>query len=416
VGGRYDSSLATFVGHAASSEDGSSWKVQKLAGMPTLVSVAYAGGVFVAVGPLGTIISSTDGERWVPQFSTVTNRLGDVQAVGNGFVAVGDRGAVLSSPDGVTWNRRDTPGSSLALRALAANGTRLLAVGNNQEYWWSDNGGLNWGSRSFGQISFTPDRVTFGEGLWVAAANRYLPESRSYSLQLAVSADGLRWDWPPPLEVPYRTTNVRFMAGRLALFGQLGKLLRSKPIQAVNKDPVLLGPLGTPIAGTIENTEDPDWYVLDLDSPGILNVWTSGSLNTVGELHGAGGLIVANDDHAGGLNFSLTRGVVPGRYWVKVNGFGAQTGDYQLQTLFTRAGPPFVIKDVSWTGPTRLLLKVATAIGYRYQVEQSVNLGNGPWSSIGDVITATSEETSFNVAVPPRGETQRFFRVAVVPP
>jgi hypothetical protein len=78
--------------------------------------VAYGNGLFVAVGPYGTILTSPDGVSWTRRTSGTSSWLSGV-TYGNGlFVAVGMSGTILTSPDGVTWTARTSGTEQLALR------------------------------------------------------------------------------------------------------------------------------------------------------------------------------------------------------------------------------------------------------------------------------------------------------------
>ncbi len=171
----------------------------------------------------------------------------------------------------------------------------------------------------------------------------------------------------------------------------------------------------TAIAGNIQGADDSDWFTFELTAPGTFKVWTTGTLDTMGELHGSTGLLATSNDFNGGKNFQIERVLLPGRYWVKVDGYSTNTGAYQLESTFTPAGPPFTLK--SWSlapGGTQGSFTVATAIGYRYYVERSSSLVGG-WTQVGSVITATAEESIITIPVDPASK-QMFFRIAILAP
>src|SRR5262245_26918607 len=65
----------------------------------SLRSVAFANGLFVAVGDSGTILTSPDGVNWTQQQS---GTLDDLRGIANGnglFVAIGGAPTILTSPD-----------------------------------------------------------------------------------------------------------------------------------------------------------------------------------------------------------------------------------------------------------------------------------------------------------------------------
>ena len=84
---------------------------------------------------------------------------------------------------------------------------------------------------------------------------------------------------------------------------------------------------------------DTDWFRVEVDAPGTLAVYTTGSVDTVGRLENASGTLVrTNDDSGAGTNFSISAPVAAGTYFVRVEGYGANTaGAY---TLHVRIGEP----------------------------------------------------------------------------
>ena len=63
-----------------------------------LWNVAYANGLFVAVGWGGRILTSPDAITWTSRNSGVTNDLYGICYGNNMFVVVGNNGTVLTSP------------------------------------------------------------------------------------------------------------------------------------------------------------------------------------------------------------------------------------------------------------------------------------------------------------------------------
>jgi hypothetical protein len=94
--------------------------------------VRYCGGIFVAVGPSGTILTSPDGTIWTPRIAGTTRDLRGVSfgpyfGIGNAFVIVGDETLLVSS-NAVTWSAIPIDPGSL-LSDVASSGTRFVAVG-----------------------------------------------------------------------------------------------------------------------------------------------------------------------------------------------------------------------------------------------------------------------------------------------
>ena len=86
---------------------------------------------------------------------------------------------------------------------------------------------------------------------------------------------------------------------------------------------------------------DRDWFRVTVDQAGSLEVYTTGSTDTVGSLQNAGGTELANNDDAGeGRNFRIERTVSAGAYYVQVRGFSrSTTGRYTLHVRFNASSP-----------------------------------------------------------------------------
>lgn len=67
-----------------------------------LNSLAYGGGIYVAVGNAGVIISTADGKDWFRCLSKTKENLVSVKYLNNLFVATGNN-FILTSTDGVNW-------------------------------------------------------------------------------------------------------------------------------------------------------------------------------------------------------------------------------------------------------------------------------------------------------------------------
>lgn len=241
VGGIYNSSLAKYVAASAVTTDGSTWTQAPHGTTPELNAVAFNHGLFVAVGGAGTVLTSPDGLVWTPRTSTSTSALLDVTGHDTGFLACGAGGTILASPDGTTWTQRPNPYNVSSLRQIAASGTTAVTVNGNDSYFHSPDSGANWEYLPFNLGSFRPTGIAYGEGVWVAYESRYRSDSASYELWLGVSMDGLRWDLLPsrPLFALNGISRVRLMDGRMWLYGQSGKILRSGLINLGNRAPTL---------------------------------------------------------------------------------------------------------------------------------------------------------------------------------
>ena len=93
--------------------------------------------------------------------------------------------------------------------------------------------------------------------------------------------------------------------------------------------------LGDPVLGEIEQGGDEDFFRVEVSVPGSLTVYSSGDLDTVGELQrGDGTYLTSNDDGGGKRNFRIEHDVVVGTYYVRVGSYGASTGSYVVLALF----------------------------------------------------------------------------------
>lgn len=102
-------------------------------------------------------------------------------------------------------------------------------------------------------------------------------------------------------------------------------------------DTATLIPLGATSMGKIDSADDLDYFRVEVIEPGELEVFTSGSLDTVGRLLDKDGIeIAANDDEGSfSYNFNITKEVEAGTYFVEVDGYRSLTGEYNLHVNFT---------------------------------------------------------------------------------
>jgi hypothetical protein len=150
--------------------------------------------------------------------------------------------------------------------------------------------------------------------------------------------------------------------------------------------------LGTQLAangslpGSLSREGDLDAFIIDVPSAGLLTVSSSGSLDVMGGLYDASGAMIGFNDDAAfptNLNFSLTRQVAGGRYYVAVVGYDPSSrGAYTVHSSFTAGAGP-------GPGPT------STAVEYFHQgmghffVTADANevrildTGNGGWARTG---------------------------------
>ena len=92
-------------------------------------------------------------------------------------------------------------------------------------------------------------------------------------------------------------------------------------------------------AGRIDPGNDTDYFAVRLSESGTLTVYTTGSLDTRGELQSSSGSVLdSNDDGGSGLNFRMERALSTGTYYVKVESYRTNTGSYTLHADFNADG------------------------------------------------------------------------------
>lgn len=96
--------------------------------------------------------------------------------------------------------------------------------------------------------------------------------------------------------------------------------------------------LNSSTSGVLEDGGDIDYFRVEVTQAGTLTVETTGNTDTAGQLRGAGGQRLSQDDDGGSrLNFRLARQVTAGTYYIRVSGFGDASGAYVLSVRFAPA-------------------------------------------------------------------------------
>lgn len=121
--------------------------------LQTVMSIAWNGSVFCAVGEGAKCATSTDGVSWTYS-SSLNTAWGSVTAysvvwAGTKFVAVGASGKCATSTDGVTWTNQtgisSTGNGTANVYAIAWDGSsKLVTVGANGRVCQSTDGGITW--------------------------------------------------------------------------------------------------------------------------------------------------------------------------------------------------------------------------------------------------------------------------------
>ncbi len=99
--------------------------------------------------------------------------------------------------------------------------------------------------------------------------------------------------------------------------------------------------VGSDTPGVLD-AADIDWFRVEVDGPGSLEVYTSGSVDTEGRLEQAGGAPVKVNDDASDrdANFRISAQVAAGVHYVGVRGWAPdETGGYTLHVRFTASDP-----------------------------------------------------------------------------
>lgn len=135
----------------------------------------------------------------------------------------------------------------------------------------------------------------------------------------------------PPTESGEETgddhSNTRSGATRLR-WGSIGDTLT-----VVNF--VDLGYIEAGKSGRIETSTDVDYFSVQVNEYGVLIVYTTGNFDTQGALqNSSGSTLTTNDDDGSGNNFEINYVVNSGTYYIKVEGYGSDTGSYTLYTIF----------------------------------------------------------------------------------
>ena len=97
--------------------------------------------------------------------------------------------------------------------------------------------------------------------------------------------------------------------------------------------------LNRSISGNLGIEGDLDYFRFEIRSAGTITAFTTGDTDTFGELRNdLGNIITSNDDNGSGKNFSITRELNRGTYYIAVSAFSnEETGKYSLRVDFTEA-------------------------------------------------------------------------------
>ena len=96
---------------------------------------------------------------------------------------------------------------------------------------------------------------------------------------------------------------------------------------------------GTATEAALEVGGDEDWFSFATEGAASVEVYSAGSIDTVGELIDAAGQRSENDDGGSGSNFRIAARVPAGTHYVRVRGYSSGTvGSYTLHVIVGREG------------------------------------------------------------------------------
>jgi hypothetical protein len=193
---------AIFAHRSANAQDNWEWRSPTPSGN-RVANFAYAHGLFVGVGELGTILTSPDGAQWTPRSSGTSNYINRVATDGARFVAV-TSDSILTSTDGITWARRDGTLYDITFgNGLFVAFARPATIGSTEavcEIRTSPDG-ITWTARqSFSHDNF--GHLEFANGTFVA------PDTGG---GVITSTDGFTWTQVAVANIP--PTTPFFAAG-----------------------------------------------------------------------------------------------------------------------------------------------------------------------------------------------------------
>ena len=94
--------------------------------------------------------------------------------------------------------------------------------------------------------------------------------------------------------------------------------------------------LDTDMGGVIDPGTDVDYFTFTLTRETGIRIWTTGDLDTVGELQNSSGTVIDSDDDgpfsSAPLSFFMWQTLARGTYRIKVSSYGEATGSYVLRT------------------------------------------------------------------------------------
>jgi len=155
--------------------------------------VAWTGMQFIAVSAAGAILTSPNGTTWTARTSGTGKNLRAVAASGSLLVAVGAGGTIITSKDGGTTWTPQASGTTNSLASVLWSGSQFVAVGWNGTILTSPNG-TTWTTRTSG-TKFALQGLA-ASGTILVATGMYgvvltSPDGVTWTPQTALTHDGL---------------------------------------------------------------------------------------------------------------------------------------------------------------------------------------------------------------------------------
>ena len=207
------------------------------------------------------------------------------------FVSAGRFREIIIS-DGSTY-----PGSYTYSNTGSNTGTLTQNYDENQYSGGSCRNQLTFNSITAGALRYTCDDGNTGQANWQISESSGDDHSNIRS-----GATRLRWGFLDSIQVTY--------------LDDLGYIEAEK-------------------SGQIETGTDVDYFSVQVSGYGVLTVYTTGNIDTQGALQNSSGSTLATDDDgASENNFGINYVVNSGTYYIKVEGYGSETGSYTMNALF----------------------------------------------------------------------------------
>ncbi len=178
-------------GGVLESTDGKTWARKQVEdqyfGSPTFYEIVAGGGRYFALDLNGYVFESTARNSWIERYTGQNEEEFDAETVNGGvysngsFVFVGDRGTIVKTTDGLNWTQiTSSPTDSTLNRITFGNG--LYVAGGDDGLFTSSNA-ISWIPRKAGDLSPIADVAFFG--------NRFLAVS---SFEVITSTNGTSWN------------------------------------------------------------------------------------------------------------------------------------------------------------------------------------------------------------------------------